>query len=185
MIFESILILVCSDVLRGTYIANLLHRESMADYRELSASDSDADHEVNDIEQGAEPGGCSEHYLVTAEPWEELEASSACKESNGAPRNKTSPKSRMRKRSGTIENIKKQIKKQQSSSNKVESLKHMDSLVSLDDGGGNSSAASASVSETESDYDSIGHSHESDLSNDPTARLVVSSFVVVYSLSPS
>lgn len=121
--------------------------------------------EVDEMEEGDEPGACSEHYLVAVEPLEDLGLSANnVQDANGTVAGE-------KKRHGsmsTIKQIKKEIRKQRSSSTssgRVATLKNRrDSFASSDEAGGNSSA-SANVSETESDGD-LGHSIEPENMND-------------------
>lgn len=112
----------------------------------ISAKEDD---EVDDMEEGDEPGASSDQYLVAVEPLEDLDNEPGRRTSSMI--NGTFPGHQSSRHNSTIHKIKKEIKKQRTasvSSALRETLQSRDSFASLD--GDNSSSA---VSETESDCD--------------------------------
>lgn len=103
-------------------------------------STSDVESQVNDVLSGEEPGGGSEHYLVACDEFGDIDD-----EQDAAG---TKPKSR-RRHSSTINKIKREIKRQEHTSNHLESIKVVDSYVSSDDAANSSTSANVSESENE------------------------------------
>lgn len=98
--------------------------------------EADSDGDVQDLHSGEEPGAGCEHYLIANDADDDLS-------DIGEPKNVP------RRRSGTINRLKKEIRKQQRAS-QVEMVKAAAGatpILSSDDAGN-----SSNVSESESDY---------------------------------
>ncbi|XP_067932377.1 protein SAND-like [Watersipora subatra] len=107
----------------------------------------------SDEEEGNEPGACSEHYLVNVEPMKDLDDDSGVRRDKSQSINGMLPAQlSSSRRSSTIKQIKKEVRKQRASSSLAGTLRTRDSFASSDEAGANSSASN-NVSETDSDCD--------------------------------